>query len=284
MAIAAINSPSLTTLSGPTPTLRALQESLEGRKIVCRLLPTSHAFHSAMMDPIVGPFADVAAKVRQQKPGLPWISSFTGTWMNKDAAPEASYWAGQLRHAVRFGQAVETAIQHGATAFLEVGPGQALTQLVRQQPTKPEGLTLLASLGANDANPADLDTLLTSLGRLWLVGFEPDWTAFYAAEKRRRVALPTYPFERKSYWIEPPQAHPAAQREGTVAGQPSAVHGGGSPPLAPATAIQPTSPAILEDGRSNTCRVIERQVQIMAQQLEMLRRRAVATGSTDDGQ
>lgn len=287
VAIAAINSPSLTTLSGPTPTLQALQESLEGRKVVCRLLPTSHAFHSAMMDPIVEPFTEAAAKVRQQKPGLPWISSCTGTWMDKDAAPEASYWAGQLRHAVRFGQAVETAIQHGATAFLEVGPGQALTQLVRQQPAKPDGLTLLASLGANDANPADLDTLLASLGRLWLAGFEPDWAAFYSDEKRHRVALPTYPFERKSYWVEPPlQTRPAAEREGAVAGQPGAVQGGGSPSFAPTTAFQPTSPqlATLEDGRSNTCRLIERQVQIMAQQLEMLRRRAVATGSTDDGQ
>ena len=291
VAIAADNSPSLTTLSGPTPTLRALQETLEGREISCRFLPTSHAFHSAMMDPIVDPFMELVRRVPQQKPGLPWISSFSGTWMNEQVPPEASYWAGQLRHTVRFGQAIVTAIQKGATAFLEVGPGHGLTQLVRQQPSKPDGLTLLTSLGANDANTTDLDTALTSLGRLWLVGFEPDWDGYYSAEKRKRVSLPTYPFERKRYWIEPAQGKPLpssqqldveSRRDGAQADQTVGVQNGG-PALVPAILSgQLVQHSIMEDGHPDTRRVIERQIQLMTQQLEMLRSRCATRGAQND--
>jgi len=294
VSIAAVNSPSLTTLSGPTPALRALQEVLEGRKIGCRFLPTSHAFHSAMMDPIVDPFTDLVAKVQQQKPGLSWISSFTGSWMNEDVVPDASYWAGQLRHTVRFGQAVETAIQQGATVFLEVGPGQALTQLVRQQPSKPDSLTLLPSLSADGANATDLDTALTSLGRLWLIGFEPDWEGFYSAEKRGRVPLPTYPLDRKHYWIEPASQnnhlapaqllHLEDRPDDAQSKQQMSVQDGCGPALVPVTLPrQAAQTTILEEnGRPDTRRVIERQIQLMTQQLEMLRNYGPAGGPQND--
>jgi acyl transferase domain-containing protein len=290
VAVAAINSPALITLSGPTPTLRSLQETLESREITCRLLSTSHAFHSTMMDPIVEPFTELAGRLRPQKPGLPWISSLTGTWMNEQAAPEASYWSGQLRHTVRFGQAVETAIKHGATVFLEVGPGHALTQFVCQQPCKPDGLTPLISMGANnDADPAELATLLTSLGRLWLLGFEPNWDEFYSAEKRRRIPLPTYPFERKSYWIKPAsqdnhlpssqELYGATGHDGPRANQPVAAQNGSLPSLEPAKGLQPVvQPPIPEGGNLHTQLVIEKQIQLMTQQLEMLRNRGIAGG------
>jgi acyl transferase domain-containing protein len=289
VAIAAVNSPSLTTLSGPAPALGALQEHLEGREIASRFLPTSHAFHSAMMDPIVEPFTELARRVRQHKPSLPWISSFTGTWMNEQLAPEASYWAAQLRHTVRFGQAVETAIQYGEVAFLEVGPGQALTQFVRQQPSKPVGLTLLTSFSAKEANPQDLATMLTSLGRLWLLGCEPDWDGFYAAEKRRRVSLPTYPFERQRYWIQPPtqgnrlpssqDLHHEAERNSGDSDQSITVQNGTKlSPMATALFQAINQLPVLEDARSNARRLIEKQIQLMTQQLELLRNRGVTEG------
>ena len=281
VAVAAINSPLLTTLSGPTPILQKLQKTFEASGIFCRLLPTSHAFHSSMMDPILEPFTKLAGSARQQKPAIPWISTFTGTWMDQEVAPEGSYWAGQLRRTVRFGQAVETALKNGATTFLEVGPGQALTQLVLQQPSKPNGLTAITTLGAYDPNPAETESILTSLGRLWLSGIEPDWDKFYSTEKRRRISLPTYPFERKSYWVAPP----AQGKHLPVA---NAVEGNGKgngkfvaeqpelPPVLsraePSTAPQTMVAAATQ---SHTCRVIEQQVQLMAQQLEMLRKRAV---------
>ncbi len=291
VAIAAINSPVLTTLSGPTPRLRALQEKFEAANVFCRLLPTSHAFHSAMMDPIVEPFAQLAGRIRAQKPALPWISTFTGAWMNE--APDASYWAAQLRRTVRYGQAVEAAIQHGASLFLEVGPGQALTQLVRQQPAKPDGLTVLTSLGPDGTDAADLDSVLASLGRLWLTGMEPDWNAFYAAEKRTRTPLPPYPFERKSYWISPPaqgKTEPAPAipssggREAAPTGSPVALQPEVSPLPAPAALVAASQAAVVADFRSNACAVIEKQVQLMSLQLEMLRKRAVAAKSSNGKQ
>jgi acyl transferase domain-containing protein len=291
VAVAAINSPLLTTLSGPTATLREMQEKFEAADIFCRLLPTSHAFHSSMMDPIVERFTKLADSVRPQKPTLPWISTFTGTWIDPQVPPEGSYWAGQLRRTVRFGNAVEAAIKNGATTFLEVGPGQALTQLVRQQTSKPEGLVALTSLGPNDGNPADLGSMLNSLGRLWMSGIEPDWSAFYSNERRRRMALPTYPFERKSYWIPPPAQStnlpvlsvPEAVRQGGRGnGKPATVHN--EPLLADARTASATNAqsSVIADTRSNTCRVIEKQVQLMAQQLETLRMRAVA-GKSKNG-
>lgn len=291
VAVAAINSPSLTTLSGPTPLLRALQDKFEASGIVCRLLPTSHAFHSAMMDPIVERFKDLASGVLQQNPAVPWISTLTGTWINDQAPPESSYCAAQLRNTVRFGDAIETAIRHGATAFLELGPGQALTQLVRQQPLKTNDLTLLSSLGTSDANPADLESMLTCLGRLWLVGIEPDWNGFYSAENRRRLPLPTYPFERKSYWIEAPE--PSKHRELSMVSDPpdgkrgengesATGQGEAVPEFAPMAYAAPSGASLSGDTRSHICRVIEKQVQLMAQQMETLRRRAVA-GRSDNG-
>lgn len=292
VAVAAINSPLLTTLSGPTETLRGLQEKFAASGIFCRLLPTSHAFHSSMMDPIVERFTELADSVRQHKPVLPWISTFSGTWMEQAIAPGGSYWANQLRRTVRFGQAVETAIKNGATIFLEVGPGQALTQLVLQQSSKPNGLTALTSLGPNDGNPADVEFMLTSLGRLWLSGIEPEWSRFYADEKRRRLPLPTYPFERKSYWIAPPELSKhepslsipnSLQQDGKGNGKAAAVPGEDSRAVG---RIEPSSiipqPTVTVDTQSNTCRLIEKQVQLMAQQLEMLRRRAVA-GKSNNG-
>jgi len=285
VAIAAINSPFLTTLSGPTAMLRTLQENFEASGIFCRLLPTSHAFHSSMMDPIVERFADLAGSVPRQKPTLPWISTFTGTWMDDQVTLDGSYWAGQLRRTVRFGQAVETAIKNGATTFLEVGPGQALTQLVLQQPSKASGLTALTSLGPNDGTQADIESMLTTLGRLWLNGIEPDWAGFYSTEKRRRLALPTYPFERKSYWIAPPaQGKPvpvltapkAVERDSPGNGKAVVAHGDASPAVAVMESLTIPQPTGTADTQSTTCRLIEKQVELMAQQLETLRRRAVA--------
>ena len=282
VAVAAINSPVLTTLSGPTPTLRQLQEKFEAEGVFCRLLPTSHAFHSSMMDPIVDPFAKRAGNVRHHKSTLPWISTFTGTWMDPEHGPDGSYWAGQLRRTVRFGQAIETALKGGATIFLEVGPGQALTQLVRQQPAKPASLVTLTSLGPNDGNPADLRAMLSALGRLWMNGIEPDWTKFYSNENRKRLALPTYPFERKSYWIAPPPKASSTQA------QPEKVNGHAAAMYAEALDVGPTDSPVPPTSsmpgeiRDATCRLIERQVQLMTEQLEMLRKRAEA-GRSNNG-
>jgi acyl transferase domain-containing protein len=282
VALAAINSPFLTTLSGPTETLKELQKSFDASGIFCRILPTSHAFHSSMMDPIVKPFEELAGSVRAEKPRLPWISTLTGEYMDPQSAPDGPYWASQLRHTVRFGQAVETAIKSGATVFLEVGPGQALTQLTLQQPSKPAGFVAVTSLGAYDAKAIETEAMLSSLGRLWISGIEADWKKFYAHEKRNRLSLPTYPFERKSYWIAPPPQIQASAQINLTGASERKVNGNGklvestpSPVAAPEITTSPQR-GVAAETQLTACRLIEQQVQLMTQQLEMLRKRAVA--------
>lgn len=289
VAVAAINSPILTTLSGPTATLRQLQEKFDVEDTFCRLLPTSHAFHSSMMDSIVEPFSKLAGSLRHGNATLPWISTYTGTWIDQEHRPDGSYWAGQLRRTVRFAQAIETALKSGATIFLEVGPGQALTQLTRQQTSKPAGLVTLTTLGPNDGNPADLSAMLHSLGRLWMNGIEPDWIKFYSKEDRKRLALPTYPFERKSYWISPPTRakEPEASGNSVASGRDGAGNGKAVSALAGTAqgegykhGVLPHS-VVTEDAGSAACRLIERQMQVMTEQLEILRQQAEAGGSNN---
>lgn len=273
VAIAAINSAVLTTLSGPTTTLKELQKSFEAAGIFCRILPTSHAFHSSMMDPIVEPFTELAGSVKAKTPTLPWISTLSGAYMDPQNAPDGLYWAKQLRNTVRFGQAVETAIKSGVTVFLEVGPGQALTQLVLQQAAKPKGLVAVTSLGAYDAKTGESEAILSSLGRLWLTSIEADWGEFYCKEQRRRLSLPTYPFERKSYWIAPP---PQVQTPGPAAEERKSI-GNGKHVVEPFPLDAPPNsppPIATAAPQLSACRLIEQQMQLMTQQLEMLRKRA----------
>jgi amino acid adenylation domain-containing protein len=203
LSLAAVNSPATCTVSGPTDTLQAFQKELEALKIASKFLPTSHAFHSPMMDPILQEFTGAAQKTRRQDPRIPWISTCTGRAMTADDIADAGYWARQLRRPVRFSEALETAINDGKHIFLEIGPGRALSQLARQQPSLSAETIVLATLGPLSEPGEELTSILASFGRLWLAGWKPDWEGFYAAESRRRVPLPTYPFERKRFWHEP---------------------------------------------------------------------------------
>jgi len=286
VSVAAINSPFLTTLSGPTEVIKSLQDEYTASGIFCRVLPTSHAFHSSMMDPIVDEFTALAGSVERRKPTMAWISTLTG--MPMDETPDGSYWSTQLRRTVRFGQAIERAIKNGFTTFLEVGPGQALTQLTLQQSSSSNRLTGISSLGPQDASQKDTEAMMNAMGRLWVNGIEADWSAFYANEQRKRVTLPTYPFERKSHWIAPPAQHRQAVAVSTPPNPDpgAAISVATQAPVSHAAAQMELSntlqPAATAGTRSNTYLVIERQVQLMTQQLEILRRQAVS-GKSNNG-
>ncbi len=197
--LAAVNSAKLCTVSGPSEVLAAFQKDLEARKIITKALATSHGFHSAMMDPLVGPFTEIAARLTSREPKIPWVSTCTGDWISAETLSDAGYWARQLRQPVRFLDATNTVAAAGFSVLLEAGPGQALTQLARQNI---DGATVLPSLPASPDEAMGLPVLQASLGRLWALGGVPDWAGYFGQERRRRVPLPTYPFERKKYWIE----------------------------------------------------------------------------------
>lgn len=200
--VAAYNSDRLCTISGPAGSLQQLQARLEARRIACRPLATSHAFHSAAMDPIVQDFAAAATAVRRESPKLRWVSTCTGNWITAEEATDPAYWARQLRQPVRFADAFDKIAGDPGIAILEVGPGQALTQLARQHPRRPESQIVASSLQASGTG-GELSSMLDALGRLWVGGVQPDWVAFNGPSRRHRVSLPGYPFARIRHWAEP---------------------------------------------------------------------------------
>lgn len=198
--IAAINSAKLCTISGPADSLSVFQKQLETKKIATKSLPTSHAFHSAAMEPITQPFTEIAARTSAKTPKIPWVSTCTGTWITQETLSDSSYWARQLRQPVRFTDAITTLAAEGYTLFLESGPGQALTQLAGQNL---DAATAIPSLPAEQDAANDFRAMQSALGKLWAAGAAPGWDAYFAGESRRRAPLPTYPFERKLFWVEP---------------------------------------------------------------------------------
>ncbi len=200
VSIAAINAPKLTIVSGPTDEVAAFDAALKASGAATVALHTSHAFHSAMMDPVLVEFTATVASVPRAAPMLPIISTLTGELLTAELAQSPEYWARQLREAVRFAPAVTTATQTVGRVLLEVGPGQSLGGPLRQ--TAGNGVTVISSLPAAaqaDANAAA--QMLAALGKLWSAGLPLDWKKLHGGV-RAKVSLPTYPFARTRHWIE----------------------------------------------------------------------------------
>ena len=204
LSLAADNGPRLCVVSGPFGAISELQKKLALRGDECRRLHTSHAFHSQMMQPIVRDFTELVQRIELKAPQIPFISNVTGTYIKVEEATDPNYWARHLLATVRFGKGVRELLQQPSSILLEVGPGETLSTLAKAQGAQAMQPLILSSLRHPREEEADAKFLLKRLGQLWLAGAEVDWQGFYAGEKRCRVALPTYPFERQRYWIDPP--------------------------------------------------------------------------------
>jgi acyl transferase domain-containing protein len=203
LSLGAINSPSFCVVSGEKEAIESLQEELSKKSLDFRLLHTSHAFHSAMMEPILESFAGKVKQVRLNPPQIPIASNLTGTWITSDEATDPSYWARHLRMTVRFSNCVQELLKGPNRVFLEVGPGQTLTTFVRQHSDGSKGRIVLSSTRHPKDRESDVPFILNTLGRVWLAGIHVDWGKFYKSERRHRVPLPTYPFKRQRFWLEP---------------------------------------------------------------------------------
>ncbi len=202
-SIAANNGPQLCVASGPKETIAKFQSELEKEGISCKLLMTSHAFHSPMMDPMVAPYARIVEKVSLNTPRIPIISTVTAEWLKDDEATSAKYWSDHLRATVRFAQAVKFAWEDADRVMLEVGPRTTATTLARQQSADPKRQVAVSSMGSSSGNGEELSALLRAVGGLWQSGVEIDRTVFFEREVRHRISLPTYAFERVRHWVDP---------------------------------------------------------------------------------
>lgn len=195
--IATVNGPGTCVVGGSGPAVDGFLTSLPAT-VNAKRLRTSHAFHTASMEPILAEFGRAVADASPQVPQLPLVAGVTGEWMTDDQATDPGYWADQLRHAVRFGAGVATVLTIEGLRLLECGPGRQLAGLARMQV---RGSVPLTSLPAPDEQLTDLAVAYDTAGKLWCAGYPLDPPA--AAPAGRRIPLPTYPYERQRYWIDP---------------------------------------------------------------------------------
>ena len=202
LSLAVINGPAMCVVSGPNDAIERLHNTFTSRDVMCRKLHTSHAFHSMMMEPILPTFIELVRGTQLNAPKIPYLSNKSGGWVTTEQATSPEYWAAHLRGTVHFAQNVETLFKEGLI-LLEVGPGQTLSTLARQHSRKPANQVILSSMRHPQEAATDTAFITKTLGRLWLSSAYPDWSAYHAGETLHRIGLPTYPFERKRYWLEP---------------------------------------------------------------------------------
>ncbi|MDM0053945.1 type I polyketide synthase [Variovorax sp. J22R115] len=202
LALALANAPSQCVIAGDPQAIDALEARLEARGAGCRRLPTSHAFHSEAMEPVLEPFVQRLRQVPLKVPAIPCVSNLTGRWLTAAEATDPHYWAQHLRRTVRFSEGIGLLLAQDDRAYVEVGPGQSLSALLRRQAgaTAPPAI---ATMRHRHDPRDDAACLVDALGRLWLAGGWRKSGALHAGEPRRRVPLPTYPFERRRFWVDP---------------------------------------------------------------------------------
>jgi len=218
ISLAIHNGQTTCVLAGSPKAIAQLEMQLAERGNSCRQLDTTHAFHSHMMTPLIEPLTELVKTVKLNPPRIPYISNVTGTWITDEQVTDSGYWAQHMCQPVRFFDALSELLKEKERVLLEVGPGQALGSFAKQHPDcAPEQLpSVLPTMRYAYDRQSDLAFLLGTLGKLWMLGFEPNWPGFYEAEFRHRLPLPTYPFERQRYWVEPRQKRASSWTSGRV--------------------------------------------------------------------
>lgn len=222
IALAAVNSTSACVVAGEEEAVNQLEEQLLKMNCHTMKLPISHASHSKMMLPMVPELMDLFNQITLSKPQIPYISNFTGKWISVEEATDPEYWSCQLLNTVRFADGVTEILKNENTLFIEVGAGRTLNSFVKRHKDysgetvlnlvkyNQEGGTgnqsfqrsLINLINNSPEQYSDQPYLFQQLARLWCHGHDINWKQFYKQEKRQRLPLPTYPFERQPYWIE----------------------------------------------------------------------------------
>ena len=200
--LAVVNGPRSCVLAGTIERIEAVQSDIEASGLRCRRVATSHAFHSAMLDPILAAFAALVAEVELSAPRVPYITNVTGSWVTAEEATDPAHWVRHMRQTVRFAEGLDVLLQAPGAVFLEVGPGQTFTSIIRRHPNSANACVTAPTLSSAPGWP-DSGALAMSVARLWVAGVAPTWNKLHEGETRQRVGLPGYAFDRQRFW---PQA------------------------------------------------------------------------------
>lgn len=202
--LAAVNSPHAVVLSGTSEDLDRAAAAMAAEGIPHQWLGVDKAFHSVHTDAVLAEFRTTVNSLRLNPPRIPVISNVTGSWLDADQAVAPEYWVRHLRATVRFSDGAGTLLRTGEYVAIEIGPGDALNGMLRQQRSENLRATF-PGLGRQSAE--EVGTVAQTLGELWLLGTPVKWPM---PSRRRRVAIPAYPFTRRRFWIDP---SPAEERQ-----------------------------------------------------------------------
>ncbi|WP_456302535.1 type I polyketide synthase, partial [Streptomyces rochei] len=197
LSVAAVNGPDSVVIAGPEAEVTALADEFAGEGRKTQRLSVSHAFHSALMEPMLDAFRQVAETLAYAEPRIPIVSNVTGTVAEPGRLTTPSYWVDHVRATVRFADGVRALADAGADAFLEIGPGGVLAALTQQNIDAAAGAVVVPALRKDRDEES---ALLTALARLHVEGSRVDWARVFDGTGARRADLPTYAFQRARYW------------------------------------------------------------------------------------
>ena len=209
VSVAAVNAPENTVIAGGAREIEAVLARLEARGVRAKRLNASHAFHSALVEPAIAPFAGVFHGIQPRPPQIPLFSTVTATQLTAEEAVTPGYWCRQIREPVRFADTARNLYGRGYRTFLEVGPHAVLTALCQQSIGAPDA-TFIPTLIRGEA---DVRRMVSSLGQLYVRGVDVNWSGLHRGRRARAVELPLYPFQRSRYWLDPVRRGGAASSE-----------------------------------------------------------------------
>ncbi|HEX5613366.1 MAG TPA: SDR family NAD(P)-dependent oxidoreductase, partial [Burkholderiales bacterium] len=203
LSISLVNGPRLCVVAGPLEEVGHFETALGQQKVICRRVRNGHAFHSSMLEPIVGRLEAELRQVKLSAPKIPFLSNVSGSWIDARQATDPAYWSGQALRTARLSDGLQKLRQFNDPILVEAGPGRTLSVLALQHPDRPENAIAIASLRAQYENDGDVEYLLRGIGNCWIAGATIDWDKLPNAACARKIALPAYPLERKLHWLEP---------------------------------------------------------------------------------
>lgn len=200
--LAAVNDPDGCVVAGAEADIREFTDRLKQAGINARRVRTSHAFHSRLMDSMIGEFTGFLSRQTLHEPQIPLLSNLTGTWLAPSEATNPATWARSVRATVRFADEVDTVLNEPHRVLVEVGPGATLTASASRHPKFSSGHRAVRLMRHHAQNRDDRDAFLLALGQLWAAGVDVDWSGLRGDYQPKRVTVPGYPFERQRHWLE----------------------------------------------------------------------------------